>query len=97
MLGGCERTLYLDFNALAELQEAAGVNPFERPEVLDEASPRALRLLVWACLYEEDPRPSLHEVGAWMMGDWQHVTQALTELRSKVFPDAKKVSGKRPR
>lgn len=95
-LGGRTRLLKMGFNFLCCLEEKSGTNPFADPVAFEGDSPVRIRLLVWAALWDEKPRPSLEEVGSWLVGDWSSVTQALARLREKTSPKAK--AGKqRPR
>lgn len=96
-LGGKVRRLYFGFNTLCELQAATGINPFENQQALEPTSPVAIRLLVWACLWKEEPRPSLEQVGAWLMPAWDGVVRALARLQARTAPDPKKGARRRPR
>jgi hypothetical protein len=95
-LGGKTRRLYFGFNTLCELQTATGTNPFEDSKTLEPTSPVAIRLLVWACLWREDPRPSLEQVGAWLLPAWDSVVHALARLQARSTPDPKKARKRRP-
>lgn len=95
-LGGKRRRLYFGFNTLCELQAITDKNPFEDSKALEPTSPVAIRYLVWACLWRETPRPTLEEVGAWLLPAWAEVVGALARLQARTSPDAKKGSRRRP-
>lgn len=96
-LGGKKRRLTYGFNTFCELQTLTGKNPFEDTSILEPTSPMAIRALVWACLWGETPRPTIEEVGAWLMPSWGNVAGALTRLMVAATPEAKKGSRRRPR
>jgi len=65
-LGGKTRTLLLDFNALADFEEATGVNVLQTG--FDEFGARHMRALIWAGLLHEEPDVTIRQVGSWLSG-----------------------------
>lgn len=101
-IGGQVRRLWYDYNVLCEIEDATGVDlfdPQQRKEFLAKGNtPKALRLFVWACLYEESPRPTLIEVGRWVAEDHQRIAAAIATLQKAGHQDPKKGGARaRPR
>lgn len=73
-----ERRLRMDFNALADFEEATGA-PFS--EVTGALTITQLRALLWACLRHEDEALTVRDVGAMIHpGNVGQVEQAVTAL-----------------
>ena len=69
-LGGKERHLKIDLNAIADIGELMNITL--RPKTLMQdlmstsLSPSALRGILWACLRHEDPDLTREQVGSWV-------------------------------
>lgn len=94
-LGGEERRLLLDFNALAELEER-GVNllgGFARADL----SAKNMRAIVWAACLRDQPDLTEKEVGAWLTPDRiEEVTGALLKLFGVTMPEPEPEEPGRP-
>lgn len=55
MLGGQERNLCVDLNALDLVHEETGVNILQDQSVLNNPTPRNLIVLIWAFLVHDEP------------------------------------------
>lgn len=100
-LGGEDRTLRIDFNAIAEL-DGVGLDVMNDPDIALNA--RTIRALTWAALvarqmYVEgrryrQPEVALHEVGGWLSDpDAQaEVTAAIAELYEQALGDDEEVA-----
>jgi hypothetical protein len=99
LLGGKVRRLKAGINMLCELQAATGDNPFSPNSKLVQAedSPISVRLMTWACLWDEKPRPTIEEVGSWLQPVFGEVLAALLRLKMRSNPEPAKVKRKRPR
>jgi hypothetical protein len=87
--GGRIREFHFDVNALSEIEEQTGKNPFEDDKWLVN-SPRVLRLMAWACLWAEDPRPTMQQVGSWItLGNANQIAEALMQARKIASPEPK--------
>lgn len=64
-LGGKERHLRLDFNALVALEDKLG-RSLLGDDGLQIHSLREIRALLWACMLHEDPDVTEEEVGSWI-------------------------------
>lgn len=65
-IGGKDRTLKFDLNALAEVEDKlklGGIN--DVIPLLERVSIRTVRCLLWAGLIHEDPDLTEREVGSW--------------------------------
>lgn len=62
-LGGRLRHFRCDFNALAMVEEHAGVNLIEDKDAILKLSIRKIRVLAWAFLLDEDPDLTIQQVG----------------------------------
>ncbi len=62
ILGGRERTLCFDFNAICVASKATGLNLLK--SIVSELDPQALRGLLWAALLRDEPTLTIDEVGA---------------------------------
>lgn len=66
-LGGQEREIRFNFNALCRLEEQFGREPFDNPQAFFENStPVKVRGFVYAALSGADPGITLEQVGAWL-------------------------------
>ena len=69
-LGGKERHLKIDLNAIAEIGEQLNfiIRPktFQQDLMSTSFSPSALRGILWACLRHEDPDLTIEQVGSWV-------------------------------
>jgi hypothetical protein len=84
-IGGKERTLKIDLNALAEVEDrlkVSGMN--DLMPLLERVSIRAVRCLLWAALIHEDPTLTEKDVGAWTM-NLQEVVQKLSQALQASF------------
>lgn len=68
VLGGKERTLRFDFNALAELERETGINALDG-SVWTNPSVTITRALLWAGMLHEEPELTIREVGSWLRLD----------------------------
>jgi hypothetical protein len=105
-LGGAKRKIRFGFNTLCELEKETGINPLDKPQLMQliggKDSPVKIRLLLWAALWSEDPRPSLQQVGSWLSGvkSWDGVVKVLSRLQVRSSPEpgtAGKRGSRRPR
>lgn len=65
-VGGKDRTLKFDLNALAEVEDRlklSGIN--DVIPLLERISIRTVRCLLWAGLFHEDPTLTEKDVGSW--------------------------------
>lgn len=62
ILGGVERKLCYDFNAIVVAEKATGVNLLEG--IVGQVNATNLRGLLWASLLREDPKITIDQVGA---------------------------------
>jgi hypothetical protein len=92
-IGGRERTLRYDLNALALIEEQTG-RPVTQLSDLD-VDMRTVRALLWAGFVHEAPELTLQEVGSWfgpggmsLLDAMQHVTTALGEAFGDANPTA---------
>jgi hypothetical protein len=85
-LGGKERHLLLDLNAMVAFEEATGKNILSGLSAKMGAS--ELRALLYACLRHEDEKLTLKEVGAWIttenMGE---VARQITAAWTAAMPE----------
>jgi hypothetical protein len=68
-LGGKERTLRFDLNAMAAYEEATGKSLFNQKdagEISGKMSAVTLRALLWAMLLHEEKTIALEDVGGWI-------------------------------
>jgi len=61
ILGGVERHLVFDFNAIVQAEKVTGVNMLRAS--IDSLSAESLRGLLWASLLKENPTLTLDQVG----------------------------------
>lgn len=79
-LGGKERVLRMDYNALMAAEDVRGKN-FCRAEHLLDPSFGDRRAIIWGCLLHADPDLKLEDVGQWLHpGNHAVVQEALYEL-----------------
>lgn len=67
-IGGEERRIRFDVNALIDLEDALNIDIMERPEsiveLFEKPTLRRIRTLLWAGLLHENPNLTLREAGA---------------------------------
>jgi len=67
LIGGKTRTLCLTLNTLSEVEIELNVNLMQGgEEFFGSLTFTKMRVLVWAMLYKESPRPSIADVGEWI-------------------------------
>jgi hypothetical protein len=64
ILGGVERHLAFDFNAIVLAEKATGVNLLKA--IVGDIDATKIRGLLWASLLRENPKLTLDEVGSWI-------------------------------
>lgn len=64
VIGGVERHLAYDYNAIVLAEKATGVNLLKA--IVGEINATNLRGLLWAALVRETPKLTLDEVGSWI-------------------------------
>lgn len=82
---GKERTLKIDLNALAEVEDrlkVSGMNDII--PLLERVSIRAVRCLLWAALLHEQPDLTEREVGSWSV-DVRQTVEALGQAVGLAF------------
>ena len=100
-IGGKPRTLKIDMNALAEVEDRLNISGLnDILPLLDRVSVRAVRCLLWAALIHEDPDLTEKEVGSWTM-NIQEVVSPLIKALGVAFktpddPKAAEGNGARP-
>jgi hypothetical protein len=62
ILGGKERVLCFDFNAICVASKVTGINLLR--SVVGDLEPESLRGLLWAALLRDDPSLTLDQVGS---------------------------------
>jgi hypothetical protein len=62
ILGGVERTLCFDYNAIVVAEKATGINLLKG--MVSEVSATSLRGLLWAALLRDSPEMTVEEAGA---------------------------------
>lgn len=67
-LGGKERKLIYDFNALAKAEEVTGKSMLDGA-VWQSPSATDLRAFIWAGLLRDDPNVTIQQVGSWLTID----------------------------
>lgn len=88
-LGGVERRLIFNMNALVEFETETGMS-LNEVDFKKKVSIKTLRALLWACLLTDCPTISIGEVGTWVdMGNLQEVTEALFGCINRAMPKAK--------
>ena len=82
-LGGKERTLRVDFNALALIEERTGKSVMNLQDFKTMKS-TDIRSIVWACLVHEEPALTETEVGKMLtMATLPKVLSAFTEAMTR--------------
>lgn len=97
---GTSLTLVYDFNALCEVEEAAGKSISEVLAEISKGSPRlsTARALVFGGLRARHPEMTLEEVGPLIMSDGQALTEAMQKALLAAFPNAEgKKAGNAPK
>jgi hypothetical protein len=64
ILGGVERHLVFDFNAIVLAEKLTGVNLLKA--IVADVDATNLRALLWTALVRESPKLTLDEVGTWI-------------------------------
>ena len=64
VIGGKERHLCYDYNAIVLAEKATGVNLLKA--IVGEITATNLRGLLWAALVRDNPKLTLDEVGSWI-------------------------------
>lgn len=85
-----ERTLRLDYNTFADIQEATGLNALEGEPFQEQhiTQPRVLRAVLWACLRDEDPELSERDAGRLMtLGNIQQIVETIGNLYRQAVPE----------
>ena len=86
-----ERSLRLDLNAIVEFEEAAGKR---LAEIGNHPTPRDIRILLWACLLDEDPDLTIRDVGRMVHpGSIQDITDAIGVAYGGAMPDPEPGNG----
>jgi len=90
-LGGRERHLRFDLNAMAAFEKATGKNLFEAKvakELAKNLSPVLLRALLWACLCHEDESLTLEQVGGMITRDnMAEINNSLWDAYTRAVPE----------
>ena len=84
------RTLRLDYNTFADIQEATGLNALEGEPFQEEhiTKPKVLRAVLWACLRDEDPQITERDAGRLMtLGNIQQIVETIGELYKRSVPE----------
>ena len=90
-LGGRNRVIRYDFNALCDLEEALGVTGLvDLQRRFNDLGMRAIRAFAWAgVLHEEDA--TIEQVGAWIgqlpKGGFERLGEAIAEAFQAAFPE----------
>lgn len=89
-LGGVERRLIFNMNALVEFETETGMALTEIDFSKKKVSMKTLRALLWVCLLTDCPTISIGEVGTWVdMDNLREVTEALFGCINRAMPKAK--------
>jgi len=81
ILGGKERTMTLDLNAMVAFEDATGKNPFSKEFQSRNMSPRDIRAMAWACLAHADNTLTEEQVGSWVnASNMEETTIKLNEV-----------------
>jgi len=84
-----ERTLKLTLNAMVDFEEATGKSLMRGTFKSSKMSPRELRVMLWACLRDEDPELTQEQVGSWItVGNLMEVTAKLNEAFEVAMPES---------
>ncbi len=84
-----QRTLRLDLNTFALVEEMTGLNLTE-PVEWTKMSIRSLRAFLWAALSQEDSELTLNEVGAMIhVGNFGYISEKFNEALTLVLPAPK--------
>lgn len=86
-LGGAERKLRLDFNALCRIESATGLNLLGEADFIAKLNVQHLRAIIWACLV--DGPGTVEEVGAMIgVSDMPELMGGFAELWKVSVPGA---------
>lgn len=84
-IGGKERHLKLDLNAMASFEEATGKSVFALD--VSQLGAKDLRALLWACLLHEDKKLTPEEVGSWItLENMQDVAAGISAAFAAAMP-----------
>lgn len=87
VLGGRERTLRFDLNALATLEDELGVNVLDGT-VWQNMNVRTVRAMLWVGLLHEDESLTLHEVGSWIdLANVEIIADQVTTALGAAMPE----------
>lgn len=65
-IGGRERKVHFDLNALCAIEERLGLNGLQQiADQLEKLQGKSLRCVIWAGLVRDDPNLTEDEVGKW--------------------------------
>jgi hypothetical protein len=93
-LGGKDRNLLIDFNALSLIEEKTGLNTLSQ-EMWNSLNATNLKIFLWACLVHEDEELSLSDVGRMIhIGNMNYINEKLTEAYKMIQPDEEDSGGK---
>ena len=82
-IGGRKRALCLTMNTLSEVELALNVNLMSGGEEFFKSMTfTKMRVIVWAMLYKEKPRPTVEEVGEWIS---ETGLESISEAIGKLF------------
>ena len=80
------RHMRLDFNALADFEDATGKSAFDA-KTFSTLRGADLRALLWASMVHEDPTLSMEQVGAMIhFGNIEYVTERVGALMGGAMP-----------
>lgn len=81
-LGDKSRTLVLNMNAMSIIENELNVNLMQDGgNFFGSLDFTKMRVLIWAMLYKEDPRPTLLDVGEWLSeADLEKVSDGIGKL-----------------
>ncbi len=91
-LGGRNRVIRYDFNALCDLEESLGVTGLvELQQRFTDLGMRAIRAFTWAGVLHEEPDATIEQVGAWIgqlpKGGFEKLGEAIAEAFQSAFPE----------
>ena len=89
-LGGKSRSLVLNMNAMSIIEAELDVNLMQHGgDFFGSLNFTKMRVLIWAMLYKESPRPTILDVGDWLSeADLEKVSEGIGRLFSLDNEDA---------
>lgn len=88
-LGGKERTMVFDLNAMAAFEEATGKGLLDGSFKSSDMTSGHLRTMLWACLISEDGALTREQVGSWVtMENILEITSKLNEVFEVAMPES---------